>query len=233
MMIRFRPSLHASRNMRKFQLLCPRPLSRLFHSYPPPAVQPPPVQYTPTTDKDLSQDDISFALNNNNTFFIMAVINSEECELDRGICLSFYTPATAMSNILKLKKKLRQCPNMLSTLRTVHINITYPRDILSCDAKLPSGYTMLNQCLAITEWSVELEPDFITQPMRGIVLLNPAAEKKLVPRERSLQVANAKHLVKNKFRLERRKSSTLRQAPTSSQGEWWTLCFISPASSIN
>ena len=74
---------------------------------PPPTVQPPPVQYTPTTDKDMSQDDISFALNNNNAFYIMAVINSEECELDRGICLSFYTPATAMSNILKLKKSRR------------------------------------------------------------------------------------------------------------------------------
>ena len=35
---------------------------------------------------------------------------------------------------------------------------------------------MLNQCLTIAEWSAEAERDFTTPPLRGIAILNLAAE---------------------------------------------------------
>ena len=57
-----------------------------------------------------------------------------------------------MSKILKLKKKSRQGPDMMRALRTVHLDMVDSRDVLSCDAKTPSGDAMLNQCLEISEW---------------------------------------------------------------------------------
>ena len=65
---------------------------------------------------------------------------------------------------------------MLHALRTVHADMIDSRGVLSCDAKIPSGDAMLNQCLAIAEWSTEVERDFTTPPLRGSVLLNLAAE---------------------------------------------------------
>ena len=81
-----------------------------------------------------------------------------------------------MNNILKLKKKSRQCPSMLRALHTVHLDLVDGRDVLSCDAKTPSGDAMLNQCLAISEWSTDPEVDLTTTPLKGLILLILAAE---------------------------------------------------------
>ena len=106
----------------------------------------------------------------------MAVVDPDDLEINITIGLSFYTPTTAMSKILQLKNKSRKGSEMLRALRTVHADMLDSRDVLSCDAKIPSGDAMLNQCLAIAEWSTETERDFTTAPLRGIVLLNLAAE---------------------------------------------------------
>ena len=138
--------------------------------------QPPPVHYVPSTDNDLSQEDISHTAINNKAFFINAVFNKEAMEIDHSKGLSNYTPTSAMSKILKLKKKSRQGPSMLRALRTVHLDMVDSRDVLSCDAKTPSGDEMNNQCLAISEWSTDAEVDLTTPPLKGLILLNLAVE---------------------------------------------------------
>ena len=90
---------------------------------------------------------------------MMEVINSEACEIDRNKGLSFYTPTSAMNNILKLKKKSKQDPYILRALHTVYNDLSNSRDILHCDARNPSGDSVLNQCLAIVERSVGIEQD--------------------------------------------------------------------------
>ena len=156
--------------------VAPLPAAVNFQMAAPTAAQPPYVQYVPSTDNDMSQEDISHAAINNKAFFIHAVFDKETMDIDRSQGLTNYTPTSAMTNILKLKKKSRQGPSMLRALRTVHNDLAEGRDVLSCDAKMPSGDAMLNQNLAIAEWSTDPEVDLTTTPLKGLILLNLAAE---------------------------------------------------------
>ena len=120
---------------------------------------------------------------------MMEVIDSEACEIDRNKSVSFHTPTSVMSKVLKLKKKSKQGPDMLRTLRTVLNDFSDLRDIIHYDAINPSGDTMLNQCLAISKWYVDIEQELNSPPLKGII------------QGRSYLATNVRPTVRKKFSL--------------------------------